>query len=171
MIEVLQLRPVQPSDEESIRAAHESIARYDGFDFAPGLTSTMEWPDYLAVLEDYERGRNLPDGIVPATFLIATVGSELVGRVSIRHVLNDKLRQLGGHVGYAVLAQHRGRGYGTEMLRQSIGIARGLGIDRILITCDETNAASRRIIETCGGILESVGPMGDGTHVRRYWIS
>ena len=31
-----------------------------------------------------------------------------------------------------------------------------LGITRILVTCDQFNAASRRVIESNGGVLENV---------------
>jgi predicted acetyltransferase len=43
----------------------------------------------------------------------------------------------------------------------------------VLITCDDDNVASARVIEACGGHLERVVPGGesdDGTPFRRYWI-
>ncbi|WP_327118955.1 GNAT family N-acetyltransferase [Nocardia sp. NBC_01730] len=87
------------------------------------------------------------------------------------HTLNEALQRRGGHIGYAVLTPYRRRGNGTAILRQSITIARALGIDRIFITCDDTNVGSRRIIESCGGELESVEPSTNGTLIRRYWIN
>lgn len=164
----VRLRPLQHCDEHMVRAAHETMARDDDFPFALGLTPAMAWPQYLATLDDYRQGINLPPGIVPATFLVAVAGDEIVGRTSIRHTLNDFLRRRGGHIGYAVLPQHRQRGYGTEILRQSLPIARQLGIDDVFITCDDTNTASARIIETCGGTLESIAPWTDGTLQRSY---
>ncbi|MFG1796767.1 GNAT family N-acetyltransferase [Nocardia sp. NPDC049149] len=169
-LELIRLRPLRESDERVVRAAHQEMAADDGFGFALGLTPTMTWAQYLSALEDYRRGINLPPGIVAAEFLVATVEDRVVGRASIRHTLNESLRRRGGHIGYAVLAQHRGRGYGTAILRQSITVARAIGIERILITCDDTNVGSRRIIESCGGVLESVEPWTDGTPIRRYWI-
>jgi predicted acetyltransferase len=56
------------------------------------------------------------------------------------------------------------------MLRQSFPLARDLGIDRLLVTCDETNLASRAVIERCGGVLEDARPRDDGI-TRRYWIA
>jgi predicted acetyltransferase len=107
---------------------------------------------------------------VAATYLVATVDDQVVGRTSIRHTLNDGLRQRGGHIGYGVLTPFRHRGYGTAILRHSLTVAHAIGLDRILITCDDTNLASRHIIEACGGIVESVAPCSDGTLSRRYWI-
>lgn len=164
------LRVPRLGDEQAVRDAHQAMATKDGFDFALGLDPGMGWREYLGLLEDYRRGRNLPDGIVPATFLLATVDDEVVGRADVRHALNDHLARRGGHLGYAVLAEYRRRGYGRAILRQSLDLAHQLGISRVLITCDEGNDGSRRIIESCGGAFESIEP-NDGTMVRRYWIS
>ena len=43
----------------------------------------------------------MPDGLVPATFLVADVDGVLVGRTSIRHELDEFLAREGGHIGYA----------------------------------------------------------------------
>jgi predicted acetyltransferase len=125
----------------------------------------------MTMLDDHRRGVNLPDRWVPNTFLVADVAGTIVGRVSIRHVLNDALRRKGGHIGYGVLPPHRRRGCATEILRQNLVIARDLGIGRALVTCDDDNAGSVKTIERCGGKLESVtGASGDIPATRRYWI-
>jgi predicted acetyltransferase len=72
----------------------------------------------------------------------------------LRHSLNDFLRRLGGHIGYIVVPDHRGRGHATEMLRQGLDLARSMGLEKVLVTCDEGNVASRRTIEKCGGEYE-----------------
>jgi predicted acetyltransferase len=52
------------------------------------------------------------------------------------------------------------------MLRAALPVARGLGIDRALITCGSDNVASRKVIEACGGVFED---QRNGT--LRYWIT
>lgn len=79
---------------------------------------------------------------------------EYVGRMSIRHELNDWLRETGGHIGYDVRRSRRRQGHATAMLRAALPIARDLGIDRALLTCDTDNLGSRRVIERAGGVLE-----------------
>jgi predicted acetyltransferase len=131
----------------------------------------MAFGEYLKVLANHARGENLPPNHVPSTFLFAFAGTRIIGRVSIRHSLNDLLEQVGGHIGYVVVPEFRRRGYATTMLRQSIQIARSLGIDRILVTCDDDNTGSIRAIERNGGILESIIAVPHlAKRKRRYWI-
>jgi predicted acetyltransferase len=167
----LRLRPLRPDDESAFVRAHCAMAD-DDFQFGLGYEPGMPWAAYLEELECARRGVELPPGRVPATFLVADVGGEIVGRTSVRHELNELLAHEGGHIGYGVLAEHRGRGYATEMLRQSIVVARAAGVDRVLVTCDDDNAASAAVIERCGGVLEDVVVSDEtGVPVRRYWIS
>ena len=165
----LRLRPLRAGDELDAIAAHDELAR-EGFEFLLNWRRDEPWSAYLDVLEQIRRGLEVPGGLVPATFLIAEAGSELVGRVSIRHELNAYLRECGGHIGYGVRPGHRRRGYATEMLRQALGVARAEGLDNVLVTCHDDNAASAIVIERAGGLLEDVRSAPDARRIRRYWI-
>ncbi|WP_242534432.1 GNAT family N-acetyltransferase [Saccharopolyspora erythraea] len=165
----LRLRPLRVEDQDAFLAAHRTMAA-EGFNFGLGLQNDMSWGRYLEALEEGRAAINLPKGMVPAPFLVADVGGEIVGRTSIRHVINDFLASVGGHIGYAVLPQHRRRGYATEILRQSLVVARAHGVKRVLVTCDD-NIASIAVIEACGGQLDSLVPAEPGAPSRRrYWI-
>jgi len=133
----------------------------------------MAWPAYVARMAAWRRGIDLPDGFVPSSFLIAEVNGEMVGRSSIRHeISNEFLAREGGHIGYGVTAEHRRRGYATEILRQSLVIVRSLGVERVLITCDDDNVGSAAVIERGGGVFESLTDNRDGdVPKRRYWIN
>lgn len=158
-------------DEDAFRAAHKEMVAEGFHNFALGLEPGMSWGDYLQALANRRAGIDLPDGIVPETFLVAEVDGVIVGRTSVRHRLNDFLLREGGHIGYAVLAEHRRRGYATQILRQSLVVARAIGIDRVLVTCDDDNLGSRAVIEACGGRLDSDTGDAPGTSAkRRYWI-
>lgn len=107
-----------------------------------------------------------PDGWVPCTYLWLTDGDEFVGSLAIRHVLNSFLFERGGHIGYSVRPTARRKGHASRALRDALPVARGLGIERVLVTCAEDNAGSRAVIERNGGVYEDTR---EGT--RRYWIA
>lgn len=95
-----------------------------------------------------------PADKVPVTTLWWVDGDEYLGRLSIRHELTDWLREFGGHIGYVVRPSARRRGNASAMLIAAMPIARALGIDPALVTCDADNAGSRRVIESSGGVFE-----------------
>ncbi len=86
--------------------------------------------------------------------------------------MTEHLMAVGGHIGYAIRASMRGKGYGNKILELAIPEAKKLGIDRVLVTCDVTNLASRKIIEKNRGILENqVRNPETGIDKLRFWIS
>lgn len=166
----LLLRPLALADEAEARRAHEELAR-DRFTFLLGHRPGEPWGAYVERMEAHRRGIDLPEDMVPATFLVADVGGALVGRTSIRHELNDFLAEFGGHVGYGVRPAFRRQGFASEILRQSLDVLREVGVGRALVTCDVDNVGSAAVIEACGGRFERVAPERDGTPAkRRYWI-
>ena len=113
---------------------------------------------HLHQLSDEAVGKNLPKGYVPqATYYWLIDNDTFIGTVTIRHRLTDKLLREGGHIGYDISPSKRRKGYGKKLLRHyCCQKAKELGIARALITCDETNMGSKKIIESNGGILKTV---------------
>ncbi len=108
-------------------------------------------------------------GIVAETTLWLVEGDIYLGRISIRHTLNDRLRVLGGHIGYDIRPSRRGQGLGTKMLALALPHAHALGIDPAMLTCDAANVASWRMIERNGGVREAAYEH-EGVTRLRYWI-
>jgi predicted acetyltransferase len=165
----LRLRPFSLADEPAARIAHEELAR-DNFTFLLRWNPAQPWETYIEALDKHRHGLELPSGWVPSSDLAADVNGELVGRVSIRHELNEFLRDYGGHIGYGVRPAYRGRGFGTEILRQALIVARAQGVEAILLTCDDDNVVSAKIIERLGGVHHDTRTSPDGQPIRRYWI-
>ena len=168
----LALRELEVGDEAAFRMAVAEFAASDpDWEFAFQFDARTDFAEYVDCLQRRRLGFDLPDGWVPNTFLVGTVGARIVGRVSLRHELNDFLLSIGGHIGFGVVASERRRGYGTELLRQALPVAQALGLPRVLVTCDDTNQGSRKVIESCGGVLEDTRFRADGGVTRRYWIA
>lgn len=166
------LREIQITDESEAIKAHEEL-KADDFTFLLQFEDGMPWQDFISIHDRYGRGE-VPEGMVPSNFLFAEADGELVGRASIRHGLNDFLFNYAGHIGYAVRPGYRNKGYATEILRQSLDVCASVGLEKVLVTCNDLNKYSAKVIEKCGGILENkVTELIEGGErlVRRYWIT
>jgi predicted acetyltransferase len=93
-----------------------------------------------------------------------------LGAITLRHGLNDFLLRAGGHIGYGLRPSARGYGLAGWALCSILPRAQQLGLSRVLVTCDDVNAASARTIEKAGGVLEDVRHTELGL-TRRYWIT
>jgi predicted acetyltransferase len=169
---VLEIRRLEERDQAAFARALVYEPSGDEHRIAQRGAAGMGFDAYLAKLRDAERGVGLLPGYVPATLFFGFADGEIVGRVSVRHELNDALRLIAGHIGYVVVPPMRRRGHGTAMLRHALDYARERRLREVLLTCDEDNAPSRRMIEHAGGVFESLGePPDGGVRKRRYLIA
>ncbi|WP_339159500.1 GNAT family N-acetyltransferase [Paenibacillus sp. FSL W8-0186] len=109
-------------------------------------------------------GIGIEEGRVPQTIFWLYIDEYPVAFGKLRHRLNEELLQYGGHIGYMVRSSERGKGYGKLMLKELLKAARDKKIEKVLITCDETNHRSRRVIESNRGELEGIT-----NGVCKYW--
>lgn len=105
-------------------------------------------------------------GLVHADSYWVTEDQVVIGFLQLRHTLNDYLLEEGGHIGYSIRPAYRRRGHATRALGLALHRARDLGLNRVLVTCDDDNLTSAKTIESQGGVLEDVR-----ADKRRYWIS
>lgn len=153
----------------------ESVQEFDGehthgysrhgFEQAD-LSDPGQFEEWAAVQRRMET--DPPQELVPATlFWIVDDGrpERVLGSLQLRHELNVVLREIGGHIGYGVRPTARRQGVATAALAASLPRAAAVGLDQVLVTCDDDNDPSRRTIERCGGVLEDVR-----AGKRRYWI-
>lgn len=61
-----------------------------------------------------------------------------------------------GTLGMGVVASHRGRGIGRELLRMALENAREMGLTRVELTVREGNAAARALYEKAGFAVEGL---------------
>ena len=138
----------------------------------PAYFADPAWPHARKVQEvnGWAEGRFLKPGWGPCTTRFLELDGALVGVVNIRHELSEQLRQVGGHIGYSVAPSARRKGHGTTLLRAGLDVCRGLGIDQALVTCDETNLGSIRVIENNGGRLFETDARPGSPPICRFWV-
>lgn len=104
----------------------------------------------------------------------AVDGEKFIGEFQLRTELTPEIMSGIGSVGYAVRVSEQGKGYGSEILRQGLVIARERGMGRVLLNINEENTVSAHVCEKLGGrLMDTVQAYNaaEGHHrMRRYWI-
>lgn len=117
----------------------------------------------------YGKDKKLKRGWVPGSSYWLMDGNKYIGEVRLRHKLNAKLLREGGHIGYGIRPSKRKKGYGTKILALVLPKVKKLGIKKALVTCDDDNVGSWKIIEANGGVLKDK-IVNKGKKIRRYYI-
>ena len=169
------IRLIVPN-EDYLRSYMEA---YD--EYARNRVSTYAFTDASScdVFEKFDRYRNerdlRPDRVGEDKYwLVDDERARFIGEVAIRHRLNDALLRRGGHIGYGVRCSEWNRGYGTRLLALALERAKEMRISPVLVTCNDDNLASARVIEKNGFVLEDkvvVSTDGKDILTRRYWKS
>lgn len=131
---------------------------------------SMSFKELVNKWEEYESENMYEKGLVPSSiYFLMDEDKKIYGAIDIRHELNDYLLRYGGHIGYGIRPSQRRKGYASQMLTLALPIAKELGINKALITCDKSNVGSAKTIMNNGGILENEVINGNEV-TQRYWI-
>lgn len=150
---LLEIRQLGPNDEAAFQEGFEAWEGEEPDWHSFAWTEGMSHDEHLRVLANEHRGINLAPDRVPHTMLYGFLDGVIVGRCSIRHELNDYLRQIGGNIGYGVAPPYRRQGFGDQLFRAGRELLKSLGTTEALMSCTTNNAASKKLIENAGGIL------------------
>ncbi|CEN27923.1 GNAT family N-acetyltransferase [Lactococcus piscium] len=137
--------------------------------------NTVEaWLNNIKLSESYA---TLPDKkYVPsyAYILVKKSSNKILGMSNLRLELNDYLLNFAGNIGYSIAPSERRKDYGKVLLKKTLLEAKKMGLDRVLLTCDEENIASEKIIVNNNGIFENKLYDEDDNckgYVKRFWIA
>lgn len=133
--------------------------------------------DEVDVIKKHQDSRDetkLKQGYVPSYDYFLVDNDKFLGVIHIRVRLTERLLKYGGHIGYGINPKYWRKGYGKLILKLGLEKAKELGLDEnILVTCDDDNIGSSKIIEANGGILENKIENNEEDELfltRRYWI-
>ena len=137
-----------------------------------GLDRIKDFDKWLEKVQNDLSIDTIDKNRIPATkyLTIRKSDKKIVGNLQIRHLLNEKLLNYGGHIGDSIRPSERRKGYATEQIRLALKKCKELGIDRVLMDCDKNNIGSAKAIQNNGGILENEIYVKNEL-VQRYWIS
>jgi len=156
---------------------HDQVAYYDFIldmgdsgDITPSAADLkgLTFEEFLKDLE-IKKTQRLIDRVPATLFVLADMDGYLYGAVSFRHELNSYLEDFGGHIGYGIRKSEQGKGYGTLQLKLMIDLLKDQDYNYVLVTCDEDNIRSKKVIEHNGGRLEGKIYKHDA-YVLRYYI-
>lgn len=169
MEKLLLLRPDRTYAGQIKAYRQEFLDKGDSMDGCGSLRRWENADDWLADVAALAQRET-----VPSTQFICVRASDqrLVGMLDVRHSFNEYLEKYAGNIGYSVRPSERRKGYGTRMLGDCLPYCRQLGLEKVLISCTDSNEASRRIILANGGVYEST-VLEPKEHIRleRYWIT
>ena len=160
--------PIDVSFQQIEDYKNEFILDNETIQGAANMTA-LSIPEWVQFAENTKYKETVTPGFVTAHTFFALDDNKIVGIINARHELNDYLLNFGGHIGYSVRKSERRKGYGKKMLNYTSEFLFSLGLEKILITCDKNNIASKRTIESCGGILENE-VVDESRTTLRYWI-
>ncbi len=129
---------------------------------------------FLSILKQYENAETTPAQLAPASLYILTDETgRIYGGFHIRHYLTTELRLFGGHIGYGIRPSERNKGLGKLQLALGLDVARQMGFEKVMVSCDAKNKASDAVIKSCGGELEfeGVSELHPNVRLKRYWIT
>jgi len=100
--------------------------------------------------------------------------NNFIGEFQLRTELTEDIINGIGSVGYSVRITEQGKGYGQNILKQGLDIAKKKGLDRVLLNINELNEQSIYVTEKLGGkLMDTIQTYNkvEGNHLmRRYWI-
>ena len=147
--------PNESYREQAIEYINEHHRYHSDINGSGGLNRYID--DYDGWLRRLEEIRNCEatEERVPAEtyMLIRESDNRLIGMCNIRSCLNERLRNIGGHIGYGIRPTERGHGYAEVNLYLALLRCQELGLEEVLLDCNDYNTASWRTMEALGGVL------------------
>lgn len=172
--QIILIKPTIEWKKEIINYRKEFLRETKAIAGSNNLASfekVCDWLTYLSLNEEWD---TLPNrDFVPSIqyILVNQMDKKILGMSNLRLELSDYLLKVGGHIGYSVTPSEQSKGYGKLLLKEVLAKSKELNINKILMTCDDDNIASAKVIESQGGVLENkIFEETIQKKIRRYWI-
>jgi predicted acetyltransferase len=151
-----ELKELSLTDSSDIYEMMQEIGPGENGFINDGFVPPGQFGAYLRKHADAAKGLGLTPNQVPQTMYWLYVDGVPAGYAKLRHYLNEPLKKIGGHIGYAIRPSQRGKGYAKIILKEMLAKAKELGLEEVLMTCMQENAASKRVTRANAGILHDI---------------
>lgn len=172
--ELFFVEPSMAYAREITAYREEMLAAESGFDGCfsmKRMPDSQEYVNYCTGWEDPSRPLEEKGARGTVLLCIRKADSRMVGCMQVHHVLNERMKNYTGHVGYSVRPSERRKGYATMMLAKAKDYLSSFGFSEIQVSCLPENVASRRTILANGGeYIETVYLEADNVNLERYRI-
>ncbi len=128
------------------------------------------WNNYEEFLNKIQNMvNNPPKWFSKSSLLFLMENNEIIWGIDIRHELNsDILIEIWWNIWYWIAPQYRRKWYATKMLELWLIEAKKLWLDKVLITCDIDNIASKKVILKNWWVFER---LSNNWKMNRFWIN
>lgn len=173
MEELILIKPNMEYEKELNNYKNSFVIRNEYVQGGAGIETFSSIADWIEKLKIMENEDTCPKDKVTATeyMLVRKSDRKVLGLINFRHYLNDYLKNFGGHIGYSIIHDERGKKYGKNQLLLCLEKVREKGLNKVLITCDKDNFASKGTIESAGGIFEEEVKQENGIITLKYFIN
>jgi len=145
---------------------------FDDYNRSPSVIRRYDYHDFNSYVDQIDRKEEI-DGYPKNSvfFCIDRDKNKMIGAVDLRLYMTANTCHDGGHIGDGIRPSERGKGYGTAVMGLALEKCKEYGINKVLITCNKDNIASKKAIINNGGIYEYDITDEDGTIEERYWVT
>ena len=142
--------------EEAFDYINEFIINNSIINGVGGLDRYFKLNDYEGWLTQLEDDFNVipNEEVVPSKtyFLVRVNDNKIIGMINIRLCLNERIKYLGGNIGYSIRPSERRKGYNKINLYLGLLKCREYGLNKVLMDTLKSNIGSIKTIEALGGI-------------------
>ncbi len=150
---MLKIKKMELSDKNAFECFVDRYKAECGAEVLPFGLNPNNLPyevffDQITQLSDKD---TLPAGWVKTIYYLLWNDDEIIGALNVRCEDSEFVLNHAGHIGYAIAPWKRKQGYASAALNMLLPIVKSFGINRVLLTCDIDNEASKRVIIKNGG--------------------
>ena len=169
----IYLKKISLEDKEIVEKLKKEIEDYDGnFEGFSILKTLDNYDEFYNRLVMNETPINV-DYSPQFTYLAFNQDDYLIGVAVLRTELKGELFNYGGNVGYLVRPGERKKGYGSEILKESLILLKEkYNVNFVVLGCNKNNIGSSKVIINNGGkLIEEVIDPDNGELMQIYHIN